>query len=140
MDHFGHPVRRLRLFIGVTFLFIDKTGHRDLLVWGAIGMAFRHFVVGGTMEVHHKFVPGGVGGNANIVISVMFGAPANTVIIFLYLLIVVYALTLAPVCWIFAACLCERPVEDLDHLRCVVYRRGGLFLAFLSRDVRQDAR
>ncbi len=86
-------------------LFIDKTGRRTLLVWGAIGMGFCHFVVGGTMGAHSTYVPGGVGNppNANIVIAVDQGAPANTVITFSYLLIVVYALTLAPVCWIYAA-------------------------------------
>lgn len=68
-------------------------------------MGFCHFVVGGVMGAHHVEVPGGVGDppNANIVISVHPGAPANTVITFSYLLIVVYALTLAPVCWIYAA-------------------------------------
>lgn len=91
------------LFTGVTFFFIDRTGRRDLLVWGALGMGFCHFVVGGVMGAHHTYVPGGVNGNANIVISVTPGAPANTVIVFSYLLIVVYALTLAPVCWIYAA-------------------------------------
>lgn len=85
------------------FLFIDKTGRRRLLVWGALGMGFCHFVVGGVMGAHNTYVPGGVSGNANIVISVTSGVPANTVIVFSYLLIVVYALTLAPVCWIYAA-------------------------------------
>jgi MFS family permease len=84
-------------------LFIDKTGRRTLLIWGAIGMGFCHFVVGGVMGAHSIYVPEGVGGNANIVIKVDSGAPANTVITFSYLLIVVYALTLAPVCWIYAA-------------------------------------
>lgn len=91
------------IFTGVTFLFIDKTGRRELLIYGAIGMAVCHFVIGGTMGGHHTYVPEGVGGNANIVISVTGGAPANTVIVFSYLLIVVYALTLAPVCWLYAA-------------------------------------
>lgn len=49
------------------------------------------------MGGYHTDVPGGVGGNANIVISVNPGAPANAVILFSYLLIVVYALTLGPV-------------------------------------------
>jgi len=57
------------------------------------------------MGAYHIDVPGGVvePPNANIVISVSPGAPAYTVILFSYLLIVVYALTLAPVCWIYAA-------------------------------------
>ncbi|KAK3936800.1 general substrate transporter [Diplogelasinospora grovesii] len=93
------------IFTGVMWVFIDKTGRRTLLIWGALGMAFCHFVVGGVMGAHHVDVPGGVGNppNANIVIAVNSGAPANTVIVFSYLLIVVYALTLAPVCWIYAA-------------------------------------
>lgn len=68
-------------------------------------MGLCHFVVGGVMGAHSVYVPDGVGDppNKNIVISVDQGAPANTVITFSYLLIVVYALTLAPVCWIYAA-------------------------------------
>jgi MFS family permease len=93
------------IFTGIMFLFIDKTGRRTLLVYGALGMGLCHLVVGGVMGRHHDYVPGGVGEppNANIVISVHPGHPANTVILFSYLLIVVYALTLAPVCWIYAA-------------------------------------
>ncbi|KAK3299669.1 general substrate transporter [Chaetomium fimeti] len=93
------------IFTGVMWIFIDKTGRRTLLVWGAIGMAFCHLVVGGVMGAHSTYHPEGVGNppNANIVIAVTPGAPANTVITFSYLLIVVYALTLAPVCWIYAA-------------------------------------
>jgi MFS family permease len=90
---------------GTHRIFIDKTGRRTLLVWGAVGMGFCHFVVGGVMGAHHTYHPEGVGNppNANIVISVTPGNAANTVITFSYLLIVVYALTLAPVCWIYAA-------------------------------------
>jgi len=93
------------IFTGVMWLFIDKTGRRTLLILGALGMGVCHFVVGGVMGAHHVDVPGGVGNppNANIVISVNKGAPAYTVILFSYLLIVMYALTLAPVCWIYAA-------------------------------------
>jgi sugar porter (SP) family MFS transporter len=93
------------IFTGVMWIFIDKTGRRTLLVWGAIGMGFCHLVVGGVMGANHTYHPEGVGNppNANIVIAVTPGNPANTVITFSYLLIVVYALTLAPVCWIYAA-------------------------------------
>lgn len=92
-------------FTGVMWIFIDKTGRRTLLVVGAIGMGVCHFVVGGVMGGYHTDVPGGVGEppNPNIVIAVTTGAPAYTVIIFSYFLIIVYALTLAPVCWIYAA-------------------------------------
>ncbi|KAK0724466.1 hypothetical protein B0H67DRAFT_641007 [Lasiosphaeris hirsuta] len=65
------------------------------------GKGWRKFVKNGmwkrTMGAHHIDVPEGVGGNANIVISVTPGAPASTVITFSFPLIVVYALTLAPV-------------------------------------------
>lgn len=60
-----------------------------------------HFIVGGLLS-GGRLVPGGVGGNPNIPIEVT-GASAHAVIAFCYLLIIVYALTLAPVCWIYAA-------------------------------------
>jgi hypothetical protein len=41
--------------------------------------------------------------NSNVVISLHPGAAANTVIAFSYLLIIVYALTLAPVAWVYAS-------------------------------------
>jgi hypothetical protein len=44
----------------------------------------------------------GVDGNANVTMRVT-GSPAYTVIAFSYLLIIVYALTLAPICWVYAA-------------------------------------
>jgi hypothetical protein len=91
------------IFTGIMWIFIDKASRRMLLVVGALGMGFCHFVVGGTMGAHSVQVPGGVDNNPNITFSVNPGAPANTVIVFSYLLIVVYALTLAPVCWIYAA-------------------------------------
>ena len=84
------------------FFFIDKTGRRTLLIWGSIGMAVCHFVVGGLLGTYGRDVPGGVGDNHNVVIEVT-GGPAVGVITFSYLLIVVYALTLAPVAWIYAA-------------------------------------
>lgn len=64
-------------------------------------MAFCHFVVGGVMGAHGVNVPE-VNGDANITMTVS-GSPAYTVIAFSYLLIIIYALTLAPVCWIYAA-------------------------------------
>ena len=84
------------------FFFIDKTGRRTLLIWGSIGMGVCHFVVGGLLGTYGRDVPGGVGDNHNVVIEVT-GGPAAGVITFSYLLIVVYALTLAPVAWIYAA-------------------------------------
>ena len=49
-----------------------------------------------------KYFPQGVQGNANVTIKVT-GSPSYAVIAFCYLLIMVYALTLAPVCWVYAA-------------------------------------
>ncbi|RSL41838.1 hypothetical protein CEP53_012518 [Fusarium sp. AF-6] len=90
------------LFTSIMFPFIDKTGRRTLLVWGSIGMAVCHFIVAAMLGAYSVPVPGGVGGNANVVMRVT-GSPAYTVIAFSYLLIIVYALTLAPVAWIYAA-------------------------------------
>lgn len=46
--------------------------------------------------------PNGFDGNANVTIRVT-GSPSYAVIAFCYLLIIVYSLTLAPVCWVYAA-------------------------------------
>lgn len=90
------------VFTTVTFIFIDTTGRRPLLIYGAIGMGICQFVVGGVLGTYGVSVPGGVQGNQNVVISVT-GSPSYTVIAFSYLLIIVYALTLAPVAWVYAA-------------------------------------
>jgi len=83
------------------FFYIDRTGRRPLLFYGALAMGACHYVVGGLLSAG-KHVPGGVGGNPNITIE-LHGAKANAVIAFCYLLIIIYALTLAPVAWIYAA-------------------------------------
>jgi len=70
-------------------------------MYGALGMAACHFVVGGILS-SGEYVPGGVDGNLNVLIRVE-GSKAHTVIAFSYLLIIVYALTLAPVAWVYAA-------------------------------------
>ncbi|KAF2146382.1 uncharacterized protein K452DRAFT_341028 [Aplosporella prunicola CBS 121167] len=90
------------IFTTIMFFYVDKVGRRQLLVWGAIAMSFCHFVVGGVLGAHYTYVPDGVDGDLNVVMKVK-GAPAHTVIAFSYLLVIVYALTLAPVCWIYAA-------------------------------------
>jgi len=90
------------IFTSVIFFYIDKTGRPPLLIYGAIGMGICHFVVGGVLGTYSTYVPGGVGGNLNVIIKVT-GAASHTVIAFSYLLIIIYALTLAPVAWVYAA-------------------------------------
>lgn len=89
------------VFTTIMFFYVDKVGRRPLLVFGALGMVFCHFVVGGLLSAG-RIVPGGVDGNPNVPIE-LTGPKANTMIAFCYLLIIVYAMTLAPVCWIYAA-------------------------------------
>jgi len=90
------------VFTCFTYLFIDKTGRRPLLVYGAIGMGVCHYVIGALLGGFGTLHPEGVDGNANVTIKVT-GSPAYAVIAFCYLLIIVYALTLAPVAWVYAA-------------------------------------
>ena len=89
------------IFSTIMFFYIDKTGRRPLLIYGALAMGFCHLVVGGILSAGVS-VPGGVGGNPNVPIEVG-GAKAHTVIAFCYLLIIIYAMTLAPVAWVYAA-------------------------------------
>jgi len=72
------------------------------LIYGAIAMGICQFVVGGVLGSYGTYVPEGVGGNLSVVVKVS-GAPSHVVIAFSYLLIIVYALTLAPVAWVYAA-------------------------------------
>ncbi|KAK5086777.1 hypothetical protein LTS08_007190 [Lithohypha guttulata] len=89
------------VFTTIIFFYIDNTGRRPRLTYGALAMGACHLVVGGLLSAG-KIIPGGVDGNPNIPI-LLTGAKANTIISFCYLLIFVYALTFAPICWIYAA-------------------------------------
>ncbi|KAF2639813.1 general substrate transporter [Massarina eburnea CBS 473.64] len=90
------------IFSTIMFFFVDKIGRRTLLVYGALAMGICHMVVGGVLGAHYTYVPEGVHDDKNVVMLVT-GAPAHTVIAFSYLLIILYALTLAPICWVYAA-------------------------------------
>ncbi|KAH0270802.1 MFS transporter, partial [Aureobasidium melanogenum] len=85
----------------IMFFYVDKVGRRPLLIYGAIAMGVCHFVVGGVLSTG-TYDPDGVDGNPNIKILVG-GSAGNTVIAFCYLLILIYSMSLAPVCWIYAA-------------------------------------
>jgi MFS family permease len=87
-----------------TLFFIDFTGRRPLLICGAIGMGVCHFVVGGILGAYSVPAPGGVAGNTNVGIALPENsASSHKAIAFSYLLIIVYALTLAPVAWVYAS-------------------------------------
>jgi len=85
-----------------TFFFIDKTGRRPLLIYGALAMATCFFVVGGILGAHGKYLPNGLNGNLSVKVQVT-GPPAYAVIAFCYLLVLAYSITLAPVAWVYAA-------------------------------------
>jgi MFS family permease len=76
------------IFSSIMFFFVDKIGRRTLLVWGAVAMGICHLVVAGMLGGFYTYVPEGVGGDKNVVMSVE-GSPAYTVIAFSYLLIIV---------------------------------------------------
>jgi len=85
-----------------TFFFIDKTGRRPLLIYGAIGMGVCMMVVGGVLGSYGTYLPDGLKGNLSVRVQVT-GSPAYTVIAFCYLLVLIYSLTLAPIAWVYAA-------------------------------------
>lgn len=89
------------IFTGIMFFYVDKVGRRPLLIWGAIAMGVCHMIVAGLLSMG-EVIPGGVNGNTNVPV-LLTGSPAYAVIAFSYMLIIVYAMTLAPVCWIYAA-------------------------------------
>ncbi|KAF2759950.1 general substrate transporter [Pseudovirgaria hyperparasitica] len=90
------------IFTTIMFFYIDRLGRRTLLVWGALGMGICHFVIGGLLGGYYEYVPEGVNNDKNVLMRVI-GSPAHGVIAFSYLMIIIYSLTLAPVCWVYAA-------------------------------------
>lgn len=81
-----------------TFFFIDRTGRRPLLIYGALSMATCFFVVGGILGTKGTTLPNGLNGNLSVKVQVT-GSPAYAVIAFCYLLVLAYSITLAPVAW-----------------------------------------
>lgn len=90
------------VFTSIMFFFVDKVGRRTLLVSGALSMAACHYIIGSVLGGCGVTIPGGVNGNPSVPIQVK-GAASHTIIAFTYMLKIAYALTLAPVCWIYAA-------------------------------------
>jgi hypothetical protein len=85
------------------FLFIDKTGRHPLSIYSAFGMGICQFVIGGLMGKHGVIPPSGIGNPPNAkAITQVEGAPAHSIIGFCYILIIIYALILAPVTWVYA--------------------------------------
>lgn len=85
-----------------TFFFIDTTGRRPLLIYGAMAMGICMFVVGGILGSYGTTLPNGLNGNLSVKVKVT-GSPSYAVIAFCYILVIVYALTLAPIAWVYAA-------------------------------------
>ena len=85
-----------------TFFFIDVTGRRPLLIYGALCMGICMFVVGGVLGSYGTLLPNGLDGNLSVKVQVT-GPPAYTVIAFCYLLVLTYSITLAPIAWVYAA-------------------------------------
>jgi len=85
-----------------TFFFIDTTGRRPLLIYGAVAMGICMFVVGGILGSYGTTLPNGLDGNLSVKVKVT-GSPSYAVIAFCYILVIVYALTLAPIAWVYAA-------------------------------------
>ena len=66
------------------------------------------FIVGGMMGGYGTYLPYGLGGTAthegNLSVRIkVTGGPAYTIIAFVYILVLIYALTLAPIAWVYAA-------------------------------------
>ena len=81
-----------------TFFFIDRTGRRPLLIYGALAMGTCLFIVGGILGGLGTYLPNGLNGNLSVKVQVT-GSPAYAVIAFCYLLVLAYSITLASVAW-----------------------------------------
>ena len=81
-----------------TFFFIDRTGRRPLLIYGALSMGTCLLIVGGILGGLGTPIPNGLNGNLSVKVQVT-GSPAYAVIAFCYLLVLAYSITLAPVAW-----------------------------------------
>jgi sugar porter (SP) family MFS transporter len=90
------------VFTAPVMFYIDKTGRRPLLLIGSLGMGVFVFAVGGLLATYGEYTDS-VGGNANIHITLVgkFG-PSRAVLVCSYLFTLVYALTWAPVAWVYA--------------------------------------
>ena len=86
----------------IAFFYINKTGRRPLLIYGAIAMGACHIIIGAMIGEFKQPAPDGVGGNLNVIVKVI-GTPSRVIIAFSYILIAVYYLSLAPVTWVFCA-------------------------------------
>lgn len=60
----------------IAFFYINKTGRRPLLIYGAIGMGVCHFIVGAMIAAFKKSAPDGVAGNLSVVVKVV-GLPSR---------------------------------------------------------------
>ena len=87
---------------GATFFFIDSTGRRPLLIYGALAMGTCMFIVGGVLGTYGTYLPNGLDGDLSVRVSVT-GASSYAVIVFSYVLVLAYSLTLAPIAWVYAA-------------------------------------
>jgi len=88
------------VFTALTFFIIDRVGRRPLLVYGILMMAVCHFIIGGVLGTYGTYVDS-VAGNPNVKVQVS-GQASRVVIAFSYILICIYALTIAPGAWVYA--------------------------------------
>jgi hypothetical protein len=112
-----------------TFFFIDRTGRRPLLIYGALCMGTCLLIVGGILGGLGTPIPNGLNGNLSVKIQVT-GSPAYAVIAFCYLLVLAYSITLAPVAWgksfrvPFPSCLKNNPLT-ISFLQQSTQQKSG---------------